>query len=356
MIVRRARSMNRFHRAATLFPASARGGFMKAIRLRAIGGPDELRVEDIEVPEPGEGEVRIRVHTAGMNFTDLGQRDGSIPGVSLPITPGSEAAGVVDAIGSGVIGIAEGARVVAVLPRQGAFAEYAIAPAATVTAIPDELAFVQAVALPVQAPTALLALRAAHLREGESVLVPSAAGGVGTFLVQLAKHLGASRVIGAASSEAKRALASRLGADVTIDPTPADWPDAVREATGGRGVDVVFVSGGGAASARGLDVLAPRGRLVLFGVESMFDTQLDKAQMTRLLAQNQSVSGVATFTLPPDELRGALHEVLALVARGRLEAVVGQTFALADVPAAHRAMAARTTTGKVVIRVRADVT
>ncbi|WP_268903966.1 quinone oxidoreductase family protein [Corallococcus silvisoli] len=171
------------------------------------------------------------------------------------------------------------------------------------------------------------------------------------MLVQLAKKLGASRVIGGASHEARRALAHRLGADATVDTSRADWPERVREATGGRGADVVFVSGGGETGARSLQALAPRGRLVLFGAESMFDTQLGREQMAGLIARNQSVSGFATFTLPQEELRAALLEVLALVQRGELSVVMGAPRPLEAVAQAHRDMAARKTEGKVVFRV-----
>ncbi len=329
---------------------------MKAIVLRALGGPEQLQLEDADRPDPGDGEVRIRVHAAGLNYTDLGQREGRVPGVPpLPFTPGVEAAGVVDVVGPGVHAIAVGSRVVAVLPRQGALAEYAVAMAASVTVIPPSLTFEKAVALPVQAPTALLALRlGAQLRDGETVVVPAAAGGVGSFLVQLAKRLGAARVIGIASSEAKRALAARLGTDVTIDGSQADWVDRVRAATDGRGADVVFERSGGEVTAESLKALAPRGRLVVFGVDSMFDTQIGKEQMLSLVAQNQSIVGFATFSLQPAVMNQALGEILSLVERGAIEVVVGQTFALENVADAHRAMAERKTTGKVVIRINEE--
>ncbi|WP_163864252.1 quinone oxidoreductase family protein [Myxococcus eversor] len=326
---------------------------MKAIRLHRFGGPEELRLDDVPTPTPGDGEVRIRVHASGLNFTDLGQREGRMPGTPpLPFVPGLEAAGVVDSLGPGVQGLTKGARVVAILPNQGAFAGYAIAPTATVLALPDPVSFEQAVCLPAQAPTALLGLReGARLREGESVYIPSAAGGVGTFLVQLAKRMGASRVIGGASTEAKRDLVLRLGADAAVDTSHADWPARVREATGGLGADVVFVAGGGELPARSLQALAFRGRLVLFGAESMFDTQWSREQMTGVLAQNQSIVGFATFTLPFEQRQAALREALSLVERGQLQTVIGQTFPLEAVSQAHREMAERSTTGKVVIRV-----
>jgi NADPH2:quinone reductase len=293
------------------------------------------------------------VRAAGLNFTDLGQREGRLLGTPpLPFVPGLEAAGLVDAVGPSVRGLAPGTRVVALLPNQGAFAQYAIAPASAVLPIPDAVSFEQAVALPAQAPTALLGLReGARLREGESVFIPSAAGGVGTLLVQLAKRLGASRVIGGASSEPKRVLVTRLGADAVVDTSRQDWPERVREATDGRGADVVFVAGGGALPARSLQALAFRGRLVLFGAESMFDTGWSREQMTGVMAQNQSIVGFATFTLPLEARQAALREALSLVEHGQLQAVLGQTFPLDAVSQAHRAMAERSTTGKVVIRV-----
>lgn len=326
---------------------------MKAILLREFGGPEQLRLEDVATPVPHAGEVRIRVHAAGLNFTDLAQREGRLPGVPpLPFIPGVEAAGVVDVVGTSVQGFSPGMRVVALLPGQGAFAEYVVAPVSALMPIPDGLSFEQAVSLPVQAPTALLGLRVgARLREGDTVFVPSAGGGVGTLLVQLAKRLGAARVIGGASTEAARTLAHRLGAEATVDTSRVDWPGSVREATGGRGADVVFASGGGETAARSLQALAPRGRLVLFGAESMFDTAFSREQVMGFVAQNQAVTGFATFTLPLEERQAALQEAVALVQRGALEVVIGQTLPLDDAAQAHRSMAARRTTGKVVLRV-----
>ncbi|MCP3099731.1 zinc-binding alcohol dehydrogenase family protein [Myxococcus sp. K15C18031901] len=326
---------------------------MKALRLRAFGGPEQLHLEDLPMPSPAEHEVRLRVHAAGLNFTDLGQREGRLPGAPTPpFTPGWEAAGVIDAVGASVQGFAPGMRVVALLPAQGGFAEYALVPASALLPLPERVSFEQAVALPVQAPTALLALCVgARLQPGESVFIPSAAGGVGTLLVQLARALGASRVIAGVGSEAKRALVTRLGADATVDTSLPDWPARVREATAGRGVDVVFISGGAESGAQGLQALAPRGRLVLFGAQSMFDSHWSREQMMALVAQNQSITGFATFSLPLEQRQEALREALARVDTGTLEVVVGQSFPLEDVAHAHRALAARTTTGKVVIHI-----
>ncbi|PTL79866.1 NADPH:quinone oxidoreductase family protein [Vitiosangium sp. GDMCC 1.1324] len=324
---------------------------MKAIRLLRFGGPEELRLEELAPPVPGDGEVLIRVHAAGLNYAELLQREGRVPGGSpLPFTPGYEAAGVISAVGGGVSHLRSGARVVAMLPAQGALAELALAPASLVTPMPDELSFEKAVALLNQAPTALAALRiAAQLREGDTVFIPAAAGGVGSFLSQLAKQLGAGRVVAGASTEEKRALARRLGADIAVDYTRADWPERVREATGGRGADVVFERSGGEVFSQSLRALAPRGRLVVFGVDSLRGTHVSSEQLGQMVFQNQSLVGFAFPALPPDVQAATLREVFELVASGKLQVVIGQTFALHEAADAHRSLAQRKTSGKVVI-------
>lgn len=324
---------------------------MKAMRLLRFGGPEELRLEELVPPIPGEGEVLLQVHAAGLNYAELLARAGRIPGAPPPpFTPGYEAAGLIQAVGRGVTQWRSGQRVVAMLPSQGAFAELAVAPAALVTAIPDGLSFEKAVALLSQAPAALAGLRiAGRVQQGDAVFIPAAAGGVGSFMVQLAKALGAGRVIAGASTEEKRALSVRLGADVAVDYTRPDWPEHVREATGGRGADVVFERSGGDVFAQSLRALAPRGRLVVFGVDSLSGTQVSSEQLGALLFQNQSVVGFAFPALPRDVQAGVLREVFERVADGKLEVVIGQRFGLHELPDAHRALEQRKTSGKVVI-------
>ncbi|QSQ22336.1 zinc-binding dehydrogenase [Pyxidicoccus parkwayensis] len=328
---------------------------MKAMRLSRFGGPEELRLEEMASPVPGEGEVLLQVHAAGLNYAELLIRAGRIPGVPPPpFTPGYEAAGVIQAVGRGVTQWREGQRVVAMLPGQGALAEQAVAPAALVTAIPDGLSFEQALALLNQAPSALALLRfGGRVQPGDAVFIPAAAGGVGSFMVQLAKRLGAERVLAGASTEEKRKLALRLGADVAVDYTKADWPERVREATGGRGADVVFERDGGEVFARGLKALAPRGRFVVFGVDSMSGTGVSGEQLGQMIFQSQSLVGFSYPSLPQDVQAGVLREVFELTVSGKLEVVVGQTFGLHELPDAHRAMEARKTSGKVVIRTSA---
>ncbi|QRK07361.1 zinc-binding dehydrogenase [Archangium violaceum] len=290
------------------------------------------------------------MHAAGLNYAEVLLRDGRLPGApSLPFTPGYEAAGVITAVGSGVAHLRSGARVVAMLPNQGAFAELALAPASLITPIPDGLPFDKAVALLNQAPTALAALRiAARVQDGDAVFIPAASGGVGSFLVQLTRRFGARRVIAGASTEEKRALARRLGADIAIDYTRVDWPERVREVTEGRGADVVFERSGGDIFAQSLRALAPRGRLVVFGADSPLGTQVNGEQLMRMTYQNQALVGFSLPALPSDVQAAALREAFELVAKSELE-VISQTFALGELADAHRAMEQRKTSGKVVI-------
>ncbi|MBJ6763717.1 NADPH:quinone oxidoreductase family protein [Myxococcaceae bacterium JPH2] len=323
---------------------------MKAVQLRRLGGPEELRVEEVATPVPGEGEVLVEVRAAGLNYAELLLRAGQLPGPALPYVPGFEAAGIVSAVGQGVSQVSKGARVAAMLPTQGAFAEYARVPAAQLVPIPESLSFAQATALLSQAPTALMALRdAARLQKGESVFIPSAAGGVGSFLVQFAQRMGAGRVIAGASTAEKREVARRLGADVTVDTSATDWPERIREATGGRGADIVFERGGGEVFTLSLRALAPRGRLVTFGVDSMRGARMTEEQLAGFIFQNQSLVGFATVGLPPEVQAAALRDAMDWVTSGRLEILLGRTFGLEEAAEAHRAMAERRTSGKVVI-------
>ncbi|NVB80011.1 MAG: zinc-binding dehydrogenase [Kofleriaceae bacterium] len=321
--------------------------------IRASSGTDALRIEDVPTPTPGPDDVRIRVHAAGLNYTDALLVAGLLPSPAPMFTPGVEVAGVIDAIGSGVSGLRVGQRVVATLPELGGFAEEAIAAASRVVGIADSLAFERAVAVPVLAPTTLLVLRASRLAAGETLFVPSAAGAAGTLLVQLAKRVFGAKVVAGASSEEKRELALGLGADIAVDTSHASWSERVREGTAGRGADVVLLREGGDVPAASLRALGFRGRLVVFGVDNMFDTAFTKEQVGSLLAQNQAVIGVATFSLPEAEVQAAVREVLELVERGVIEPVVSHVVELAEVRRAMHDLRERRTSGKVVVRVRA---
>jgi NADPH:quinone reductase len=327
---------------------------MRAVRFHEPGGPEVLRVEEVERPEPGEGEVLIRAQLAGVNYADTGVRRGMFHGPGegeLPMTPGFEVAGTVAALGDGVSGLAEGSRVVAVLPR-GGYAEYAVAREESVVEVPEGVETAQASALLVQGITAYGVLHdAARLAEGESVLVMAAAGGVGSLAVQLARLAGARPVIGTTGSPDKLALIEDLGADRAVDYSREGWVERVLEATGGRGVDVVLESVGGEVGARSYDALAPLGRLVFFGAAS--GEGLPAPDMWKLNMNGQTVSGYGGPWIRPGAAARARKEISHYLRSGELRVVLGGSFPLEEAAEAHRALEGRKTVGKVMLTVGA---
>ncbi|MGH2344996.1 MAG: quinone oxidoreductase family protein [Chloroflexota bacterium] len=325
---------------------------MKAIRIHQTGGPEILQLEEIEAPSPRAGEVLIRVAAAGINFADLTQRQGAylVP-TRVPFTPGLEVAGVIEALGPGVSGPAVGTRVAAL--AAGGYAEYAAASAGAVIPIPDDLDFTRAAALPLQGITAYQLLReAGRLRPGERVLVHAAAGGVGTLATQIAKIMGAGTVIGTASSPEKLALAKELGADAGINYTEDSWVEQVLAATEGAGVHIALEMVGGRIAEQSLQCLSPfEGRMVVFGAAS---GRLAEFTGRTLMERNIAIIGywLSPWMTRPNHIARAAGDLMAYLREGRLRLIVGHTFPLAEAAAAHRAMAARQTTGKVVLLVR----
>jgi len=309
-----------------------------------------MLLEEVETPAPGQGEVLIKVAAAGVNYADLAQRQGAyLTRTRTPMTPGFEVAGTIAALGPGVSAPAVGTRVIAFV--NGGYAEYAVASASTIIPIPENLDFAHAAAFAVQGLTAYQTLReSGRLQTGESVLVQAAAGGVGTLAVQLARLMGADKVIGTASNEQKLDLVRRLGADAAIDYTQDDWVEQVKKASGGRGVDVVLEVVGGAIAEQCLQCLAPFGRMVIIGAASGQRAQFSAIQ---LMYKNLSVVGywLAARLSRPDRIAAAAVELMQYLATGTLQIIVGQTFPLAEAAEAHRAIAARSTTGKVVLLV-----
>lgn len=326
---------------------------MRAIVVNEPGAPDVLRLEEVEAPQPGPGEVLIEVAVAGVNFADVGMRAGMMGGphaVELPYTPGFEAAGVVAAVGNGAEGIAEGDRVAAVLPA-GGYAEYAAAPAESVVQIPDGVDFAAASALLVQGLTAYGVLHdSARVREGDAVLVMAAGGGVGTLAVQLAKLAGAGTVVGAAGSRGKLDLTLSLGAHHAVDYTGEAWVDEVMEATGGRGVDVALECVGGDIGARAYECLAPLGRLVTYGAAG--GEGLRPPDMWQLNLKGQTVGGYGGPWLRPGAAQRAREAISGFLQSGSLRVIGGASFPLEDAPEAHRAIEERRTSGKVLLAVR----
>jgi NADPH2:quinone reductase len=307
-------------------------------------------VTEVDVPEPGAGEVRVRVAAAGVNFIDTYQRSGAYP-MSLPFTPGSEAAGTVDALGSGVDGVADmdvGGRV-AYAGVLGAYAEQAVVPADRLVPVPDGVDLPDAAAAMLQGMTAhYLASSTVPLGEGDRVLVHAAAGGVGLLLTQIAKRRGAT-VYGTVSTEEKAELARDAGADEVIRYTQTDFRAAVLDLTGGRGVDVVYDSVGATTFDDSLASLRPRGHLVLFGQSSGAVEAFDPQRLNSGGSLYLTRPSLGHYVADRAELLQRAGEVLGWVADGTLRLRIGETHPLEDAGTAHARLEARRTTGKVLL-------
>jgi NADPH2:quinone reductase len=319
---------------------------MRAVQITEFGDLDVLNVADVDTPQPGEDEVLIRVSHAGINFADTHQRENSyLAKFELPLIPGGEVAGVVE---RGAGDLAEGTRVIAML-RSGGYAEYAVAPVATTFAIPDGVDDGTALAMLIQGITAWHLYRtSAKLERGESVVVISGAGGVGSLAVQLAKPFGAGRVIATASSEEKRELTLELGADAAVDPAAEDLTRALIEANEDKQVDVVLEMSGGRIFEASLRALAPFGRLVTYGMASREQNEVRNGHLMR---KSRGVIGFWLMHLlaRPDLLREALTDLLDRAARGELRVVVGGTYPMSDVRRAHEDLQGRRTSGKLLL-------
>lgn len=322
---------------------------MRAVRIHAPGGPEKLQVDTIPAPAPGPEDVLVRVEAVGVNFIDVYKRTGQYP-VPLPATLGEEAAGTVTRVGEAVTRVRPGDRV-AWAGTIGAYAEQAVLPAARVVQVPAGIETVTAAALMLQGMTAhYLATDVHPLRPGDTCLVHASAGGVGLLLVQIAKRLGA-RVIGTAGTDAKAALAREAGADEVIVYTRQDFVTETRRITGGRGVQVVYDSVGQSTFLAGLDVLARRGMMVLFGQSSGPVAPLDPQLLNRKGSLFLTRPVLGHYTATTDELERRASDLFAWVGRGELAVRIGARYPLEQVAEAHRALEGRMTTGKVVLAV-----
>lgn len=320
---------------------------MKAIIVEEYGGADRLLYRDAERPEPKAGEALVRVEAVGVNYIDIYHRTGLYP-LPLPFTPGSEAAGTVEAVGAGVSEIALGDRV-AYAMALGSYAGYASVPAARLVKVPEGIDTQTAAAAMLQGMTAHYLVTSTYtLKRGETALVHAAAGGVGLLLIQMAKRIGA-RVFGTVSTEEKAALAREAGADEVFIYTEQDFQEETRRATGGAGVEVVYDSVGRTTFLKSLDSLAPRGMLALFGQSSGTVPPFDAA----LLAQKGSLfltrPSLAHYTRTREELLWRAGEVLSWIGAGALKVRIEKRFALAEAAAAHTQLEGRATTGKVLL-------
>jgi len=313
---------------------------MRAIQITEFGGPEVLVMREVDEPDVPDGFLLADVSAAGLNYADTHQAENSyLAAAELPMVPGGEVVGTLE----------DGRRVVA-LVSGGAYAEKALVHPGLMWEVPDGVSDGAALALVLQGTTAWHLLRtSAALREGESVVVHAAAGGVGTLAVQLAKRFGAGRVIGVASSDDKRELAERLGADATVDSKAEDMTAALREANEGERVDVVLEMVGGRTFEQSFEALAPFGRLVHFG---QADRQgAPEINPGKLMATSRGVIGFWLMHLvaQPERLTEAMGDMLDAVLAGELEPIVGGTYKLEDAKQAHEDIRARRTTGKLVL-------
>ncbi len=320
---------------------------MKAIRVHAHGGPEAMRYEDIPQPVAKEGEAVVKIEAAGVNFIDVYFRTGAYK-AEVPLTPGQEASGTVASVGPGVKDVKVGDRV-AYTGSLGSYAEFAAVPAQRLVLLPDGLSARQGAAAMLQGMTAhYLTTSTYPVKAGDTCLIHAAAGGVGQLLCQIAKMRGA-RVLGTVSTEEKAKLAREAGADEAILYTQKDFEAEVKKLTGGKGVQVVYDSVGEATFAKSLNCLALRGMLVLFGQSSgpvkSIDPQVLNQKGSLFLTRPSLAHHIATRA----ELLQRASDVLGWIVQGKLKTRIGAEFPLKDAAAAHQALEARKTTGKVLL-------
>lgn len=311
---------------------------MKAIQIEEFGGPEVMNLVELPDPEPSRGETLVRISRVGVNFSDTHiTRDEYVARQQLPLVPGIEFVGTDE----------HGRRVAAVVPS-GSYAEQIAVDRSILVPVPDQIDDEQAAAIMIQGVTAEAVLRlAGRLAEGETVVVGAAAGGTGSLAVQLARSMGAGRIIGLASGEAKQQLVLDLGADAVVDSRSGNLGAEVTEAAGGP-VDLVLEMAGGTSFDQLLQTLRPFGRMVVVGIASR---EQNEVRTGRLLKNSLSVTGFWLMHLlaRPDLARDSIERVFGATARGDLKAVVGGTYGLSEVRQAHRDIAGRKTVGKLLL-------
>src|ERR671920_1144041 len=319
---------------------------MRAVQITRFGGPEVLEMADVPEPTPGQGQQLYDVSTAGINFADTHQIENSyLAAQELPLIPGAEFVGTPVGGGQRVVGLLGG----------GGYAEKVVAHDFLTWPVPDGVSDEQALSVVLQGSTAWHLLRtSAHMAEGESVVVIAGAGGVGSLAVQLAKQWGAGRVIATASSPEKRGLCEELGADATVDPAlaeddPKNFTAALREANGGKRVDIVLEMTGGKVFDGSMSALAPFGRLAAYGMAGRVPPK--PVQAPSLMGTSRAVIGfwLAHCMARPQMMDAAMHDLLPMVAEGSLRAIGGGRYPLSAVREAHQDLLARRTTGKLVL-------
>ncbi len=320
---------------------------MRAIRIRETGGPEVLRYEDVPTPDPGPGQVRVKVAATGLNYIETYHRTGLYP-LSLPFIPGGEFAGTVDALGPGVSGFALGDRV-ATASGAGGYAEYALAPADKLVAVPEGVDLHLAAAVMLQGMTAhYLAYSTYPLKAGEICLIHAAAGGVGLLLTQIASRLGA-RVIGTVGSPEKAELARAAGVSDVILYRDEPFAPRVRELTCGRGVDVVYDSVGQDTWEGSLDCLRPRGMMVTFGNSSGPVPTVSPLVLSSKGSLFLTRPTLWHYIATPEELAWRAGDLFGWMIAGTLSVRVDRRFPMANAADAHSALQSRATAGKVLL-------
>jgi NADPH2:quinone reductase len=320
---------------------------MKLIQISQTGGPEVMQLVDAPVPSPGPKQALVKVAASGVNFIDVYFRIGLYK-ADLPFTPGNEASGVVEAVGPDVNEVKPGDRVAYAMQR-GSYAEYTVVPAAQLVKLPDGVDFNTAAAAMLQGMTAhYLTHSSFPLKPGHTCLVHAAAGGAGRLVVQMAKMLGAT-VYGTAGTDEKAAIAKSAGADEVIVYTRDDFAAEVKRLTAGKGVDVVYDSVGASTFLKGLDIIRPRGMMVLFGQSSgavpPFDPSILNVKGSLFLTR----PSLAHHCLTREELLWRSGDVLGWIGSGKLELRIDKTYALGDAPQAHRDLEGRKTAGKLIL-------
>jgi NADPH2:quinone reductase len=320
---------------------------MKAILVKKAGGPEVLVAADLPIPKPKPNEVVVKIAAAGVNFIDIYQREGRYP-VPMPFVLGQEGAGTVSDVGTNVNDVKAGDRV-AWTGVMGSYAEYAAVPADRVVAVPKGLSDQQAAAAMLQGMTAhYLAYDTYRLKKGDTALVHAAAGGVGLLLVQMAHQIGA-RVIGTVSTDEKAKLAREAGADEVILYTKSDFESETKRLTANKGVQVVYDSVGKTTFDKSLNVLAPRGMMVLFGGSSGAVPPLDLIALSQKGSLYVTRPTLASYIASREDLESRSSAVFQMILSGNLKMQIEYTYPLTEVQKSHRDLEGRKTTGKLLL-------
>ena len=320
---------------------------MKQIQVSKHGGPEELKLVDAPKPTPGPGQALVKIAASGVNFIDVYFRTG-VNKADLPFTPGNEASGIVDSVGTGVTDVKPGDRVAYSMAR-GSYAEYALVPAVQLVPLPSTVDLNTAAAAMLQGMTAhYLTHTTWPLKPGDQCLVHAAAGGVGALIVQVAKMLGAT-VYGTVGTDAKAAIAKEAGADETIVYTRDDFAVEVKRLTDGKGLDVIYDSVGASTFLKGLDLLRPRGMMALFGNSSGPVEPINPYILYPKGSLFLTRPSLMHYLLTREELLWRAGDVLAWIGSGKLKLRVEKTYPLADAAEAHRDLEGRKTAGKLLL-------